>query len=307
MMQLAKIAQKGKLTLGLVFPIESYKGAIARMENQEKLAKRAEDLGFKALWFRDVPFNDPSFGDAGQLYDTWVYMAHIMNHTQSIALATGSIILPLRHPVHTAKSILSLQHLSGGRILVGVASGDRPSEYPAFNKDITNKSALFRDSFQYIKALQTAYPSYASTYYGQLEGTIDLLPKYAAKTPMLVTGHSGQSLEWIAKHADGWLYYPRDFNFLKQTMLRWKNALEQMNQAWKPYMQSLYIDLLADKNAAPKAIHLGFKSGTNYVVEHLKALENNGVNHVIVNLKYGTRPVEEVLEELGEDVLPYFT
>ena len=119
------------------------------MKNQEVLAQRAETLGFKALWFRDVPFHDPSFGDAGQLYDPWIYMTHIMNHTSKIALATGSIILPLRHPVHTAKSLASLQLLSGGRVLLGVASGDRPSEYPAFNQDLNQKGALFRDSFGY--------------------------------------------------------------------------------------------------------------------------------------------------------------
>ena len=64
-----KIATKGKLTLGLVFPIEAYSGSVPTMKNQEILAKRAEELGFKALWFSDVPFNDPLFGDAGQLYD----------------------------------------------------------------------------------------------------------------------------------------------------------------------------------------------------------------------------------------------
>lgn len=42
----SKIATKGKLTLGLVFPLESYSGSIPKMENQEKLAKRAESFGF---------------------------------------------------------------------------------------------------------------------------------------------------------------------------------------------------------------------------------------------------------------------
>ena len=107
-----RIAKKGKLTLGVVFPIESYQGAVPQMKDQETLAKQVEDLGFSALWFRDVPFNDPSFGDAGQMYDPWIYMTHIMNHTSDIALCTGSVILPLRHPVHTAKSIQSLQSLS---------------------------------------------------------------------------------------------------------------------------------------------------------------------------------------------------
>ncbi len=306
MQQLQKIAQKGKLSLGLVFPIESYQGSVAKMQHQETLATRAEELGFKSLWFRDVPFNDPTFGDAGQLYDPWVYMAHIMNHTKNIALATGSIILPLRHPVHTAKSILSLQKLSGGRLIVGTASGDRPIEYPAFNRNLEDKGELFRDSFRYIKALHGNFPAYNSLHYGYTNGAIDLLPKYDQKTPMLVTGHSGQSLEWIAEHSDGWLYYPRNFAFLQQTLANWNNALELTQQTWKPYMQSLYIDLLEGKNTSPQGIHLGFKSGTVYALEHLKMLEKQGVNHVIINLKYGSRPAETVIEELGAEILPHF-
>jgi len=299
------IATENKLTLGLVFPLESYQGAIASMENQEKLAKRAEELGFKALWFRDVPFNDPSFGDAGQLYDPWIYMTHIMNHTKKIALATGSIILPLRHPVHTIKSIQSLQLLSKGRIIIGTASGDRPVEYPAFNFDLSKKGELFRDNFFYMKALQENFPRYESKFYGNTNGMIDILPKQDYKTPFLVTGHSGQSLDWIAEHADGWLYYPRDFNFLKQTLSNWHNALEKNKQSWKPYMQSLYIDLIEDTKAQPRGIHLGFKSGTAYLIHHLKTLERFGVNHVIINLKYGSRPAEDVIEELGEKVIPH--
>ncbi|MEL7148036.1 MAG: LLM class flavin-dependent oxidoreductase, partial [Bacteroidota bacterium] len=124
----SKVAIESKLTVGLVFPLEAYNGAIAKMENQEQLAKRAEQLGFSALWFRDVPFHDPSFGDAGQLYDPWIYMTHIMNHTKEIALGSASIILPLRHPVHTVKSVNSLQLLSNNRLIMGVASGDRPIE-----------------------------------------------------------------------------------------------------------------------------------------------------------------------------------
>ncbi len=52
----SKLATQEKLSLGLVFPIESYSGSVPTMQDQEQLAKRAEALGFKALWFRDVPF-----------------------------------------------------------------------------------------------------------------------------------------------------------------------------------------------------------------------------------------------------------
>jgi len=42
---------------------------------------------------------------------------------------------------------------------------------------------------------------------------------------MLVTGHSGQSLDWIAEHSDGWLYYPRDFKTLQLIMQQWRGSL----------------------------------------------------------------------------------
>ena len=305
--QLEKIARPNKLSLGLVFPIEAYQGSIATMKNQEFLGKRAEELGFSALWFRDVPFNDPNFGDAGQLYDPWVYMAHIMNHTKRIALASGSIILPIRHPAHIAKSLQSLQALSNGRIILGIASGDRPLEYPAFNQDINHKSDLFRDAFFYLKSLLGDFPTYESKYFGKLDGRLDLLPKSKHSTPLLVTGHSGQSLNWIAEHADGWLYYPRNFYMLEHMMNDWKSALDQTKQSWKPFMQSLYIDLVQNEDAPPSPIHLGIRTGSNYLIKYLKLLETHQVNHVILNLKYSSRPAEIVVEELGNKILPHFS
>jgi len=81
-----KMVAKMKFKLGLVFPLEAYPGSIPKMEKQEQLAKHAEELGFKAPWFRDVPFNDPKFGDVGQMFDPWIYMTHIIHHTKEITL-----------------------------------------------------------------------------------------------------------------------------------------------------------------------------------------------------------------------------
>ena len=71
-------------------------------------------------------------------------------------------------------------------------------------------------------------------------------------------------------------------------------------------MQSLYIDLVSDEKVNPTPIHLGFKSSPGYLTSHLKALEVKGVNHVILNLKYGSRPAGEVIQEVGEKVIPHF-
>ncbi|MEL7130685.1 MAG: LLM class flavin-dependent oxidoreductase, partial [Pseudomonadota bacterium] len=128
------VFRPNRLSLGLVVPIESYKkGPVPTMEHHIERVQLAEKLGFSAVWLRDVPFNVPSFGDAGQTYDPFVYLGFLAGQTQQIALGVASIILPLRHPAHVAKAAATADVLSGGRLLLGVASGDRPEEYPALN------------------------------------------------------------------------------------------------------------------------------------------------------------------------------
>jgi luciferase-type oxidoreductase len=105
---LSKIAKKGKLSIGILLPIESYQGAVPTLENHVQLAQRAEELGFKSLWFRDVPFLDPNFGDVGQILDPLVYMGYLAAKTKKIVFATGSIILTLRHPINIAKGVAIL-------------------------------------------------------------------------------------------------------------------------------------------------------------------------------------------------------
>ena len=64
--------------------------------------------------------------------------------TESIALFPAAIVLPLRHPLHTAKAAASIDRLTGGRLVLGIASGDRPVEFPAFGVNRDDRGAMFR-------------------------------------------------------------------------------------------------------------------------------------------------------------------
>ena len=57
----------------------------------------------------------------------------------------------LRHPLHVAKSAASLDKISNQRFLLGVATGDRPIEFPAFKVDHNESAALFRESIAVMK------------------------------------------------------------------------------------------------------------------------------------------------------------
>jgi luciferase-type oxidoreductase len=297
---------EGQLTLGINFPIEAYSSPIPCMEDQVALAQKAEQGGFAALWSRDVPLYAPSFGDVGQIYDPWVWLGYITALTSKIALGTGSIILPLRKPVDLAKAAASIDQLSKGRLILGVATGDRPVEYSIYEVPFETRDQAFRDSFELIRSA-THRPQDWDDRRVPNPTQVHLLPKsYAADLPLIVTGNSRQSLDWIAANADGWLMYPRPIEQQQQVVTQWQATLANLEQGWKPFSQSLYIDLAKDPNASKQPIHLGYRLGRNTLLSHLQALRDIGVNHVSFNVRFSTRPIDEVLDELSEYILPEF-
>lgn len=89
--------QPKRLSLGVVVPIENYdQGPVPTMKDHLTRVQLIERLGFTALWIRDVPFNVPAFGDAGQTFDPFTYLGFLASQTESIALGISSIALPLR-------------------------------------------------------------------------------------------------------------------------------------------------------------------------------------------------------------------
>ncbi|NNK90631.1 MAG: LLM class oxidoreductase, partial [Saprospiraceae bacterium] len=289
-------------------PIENYAGhPVPSMRQHLERVILIELLGFKALWIRDVPFYVPSFGDAGQTYDPFTYLGYLAGKTSKIGLGFASIALPLHHPVHVAKSAATIDQLSDGRLILGVASGDRQEEYPATNTDYKNRGKLFRHSFEYIRKSQESFPYLEDNIYGTLDGQTDILPKAVShKIPMLITGNSQQSLEWVAEKGDGWMYYPRNLYMQEHNIKEWRNLIIKDGIHDKPFMQPLYVDLHENDDYKPVGIHLGFRIGTNYLVEYLQQLKYIGVNHVAINLRFNSSDIENTLENLADKVLPHF-
>ncbi len=299
--------RNGRLSVGLVVPIAQYgQSAVPDMAGHLDRVQQAERLGFKAVWLRDVPFNVPSFGDAGQLFDPFTYLGYLAATTTDIALGVASIVLPLRHPAHVAKAAATADVLSNGRLILGVASGDRPEEYPALKRAFDTRGEDFRESFDYIRAMGVPARQIDNRF-GKVDPSIEMLPKPAgSKLPLLITGSSRQSPDWIAQNGDGWMTYPRSGVAQAHILQEWRARLADLGQAPKPVLQPLYIDLADDPDAPPSPIHLGFRSGHRALVRYLQQLEQVGVNHVALNLRFSAAPVEKTLDALAENVLPAF-
>jgi len=298
------VFQLGQLSVGLVVPIEAYpQSPRPTMARHLERVQLAEALGFAAVWLRDVPFDVPSFGDAGQMFDPWVYLGFLAGQTERIALGVASIVLPLRHPAHVAKAAASADALSGGRLVVGVASGDRPQEYPALRLSYEDRGERFRASFEYIRRMAEARPRFDNPY-GQPDGGMDLLPKPAGgRLPMLITGGSQQHPDWVAEHGDGWMTYPRPLELQAHVLADWRS---RVGGPPKPVLQPLYVDLSEDPDTPPTPLHLGFRSGSRPLRAYLHQLEAIGVHHVALNLRFQRGDIETTLHRLAQEVLTDF-
>ena len=297
----------GQLTLGLVVPIESYSlGAVPTMADHIERIQLAEKLGFSAVWLRDVPFNVPSFGDAGQTYDPFVYLGLLAGQTREIALGVASVILPLRHPAHVAKAAATADVLSGGRLILGVASGDRPEEYPALNLSYGDRGERFRESYDYIRHMGDNTPTFENAY-GSMNSGIDMLPKpNSQKLPLLITGGSQQDTKWIAQNGDGWMLFPRNATIQSQIIQDWRSQIEKVGRPMQPVMEPLYIDIVEDPDTPPLPIHLGLRLGTNHLREYLKSRQKIGVNHIALNLRFNKADIETTLKRLADNILSDF-
>ena len=95
----------------------------------------------------------------------------------------------------------------------------------------------------------------------------DLVPKPVTRLPVLVTGSSRQDFAWIAAHADGWITYPRALASQAELVAKWRAAVAIASPgAFKPFVQSLYIDLAEASNEPPRPIHLGFRAGRTFML-----------------------------------------
>lgn len=302
----------GQLTLGIFLPLRFYAGDMGVLRGQAQLVGEIDRLGFAATWVRDVPLYDPAFGDAGQVFDPFTYLGYLAAHTRHISLATGSAIFTLRHPIDLAKSAASLDCLSGGRLVLGIASGDRPVEFPAYGLAHDSRGERFAQSVDYFRRLLDGHPAPIHSALGQIDGA-RLLPKPATgRIPLLVTGSSRQSLQWLGEHADGWITYPQATHDilgprrLAEKISAWRALIP--GGGFRPHVTNEWIDLDEDPNFPRTAQQGGYvlRTGRNGLIDLLHEWRDAGVNHAALGMQMAQRPALEIIQELAEEVLPLF-
>ena len=149
------------MKIGVCLP---HYGAGMEAHRMREFAQRVESLGFDSIWVTDhviVP-KALTIVYRERMLDPLAALSFLAGVTDRLTLGTSVIILPYRNPIIVAKEVASVDALSGGRVILGVASGWMEGEFRALNADFNNRGAVSDEHLRVIRELWTT-PSRSST------------------------------------------------------------------------------------------------------------------------------------------------
>jgi alkanesulfonate monooxygenase len=169
-------------------------------------ARRAEDLGFESLWAWDhvILGVEPAF----PILDAVGTLTAIAARTSRIRLGTGVLVLPLRNPTLTAKALGTLDVISKGRLILGVAAGWYAREFDAVGVPFRRRGRLFERNLDILTRLWTEDRVTLKTDEFDLrDAVMRPRPAQRPRPPILIGGYVDAVLRRAATRGDGWLTY----------------------------------------------------------------------------------------------------
>jgi alkanesulfonate monooxygenase len=169
-------------------------------------ARRAEELGFESLWAWDhiLLGVEPSF----PILDSITTLGAIAARTSRIKLGTGILVLPLRNPVVAAKALGSLDVISGGRLILGVAAGWYAREFDAVGVPFKQRGRRFERNLDILVRLWTQERvTLRADEHNLREAVMVPRPVQSPRPPILIGGYVDAVLRRVATSSDGWLTY----------------------------------------------------------------------------------------------------
>ena len=255
-------------------------------------ARAAEEHGFDTFYVPEhthIPVKreaaHPGTGDASlpddrymRTLDPWVSLAMAAAVTTRIRLSTA-VALPVESdPITLAKTLATLDHLSGGRVTLGAGFGWNTDELSDHGVPVKRRRTLLRE---YLEAMQALWTQEEASYDGEL---VSFGPSWAwpkplqqPRIPVLIgAGGTEKTFAWIARSADGWITTPREDEI--------GDKIDLLRAAWKD----------AGREGDPEVVVINTVKPDPALLAHWAEI---GVSEVIFGLP--DRSADEVVAFLG--------
>jgi probable F420-dependent oxidoreductase len=288
-------------------------GPIAGPDSISKVARRAEELGYSCLWVLDrllypsnprVPY-PVGDGSLPELYkrvlDPVQTLGFAAARTEKIGIGTSVLNLPWYNPVLLARTLASLDVLSGGRLRVGFGIGWSPDEYDAAGTDWTTRG---KRADEYVTAIKKIWTSDTVEVQGSdfavPKSIIALKPVQKPHPPIYMAAYTPGALSRVAREANGWFPVGVPLSAVGQMFEGIKEMAKSSGR--DPKSLELLIRGNVEFTSATAEGRADFTGSSDQIASDVAAAKKLGANELVLDVQFSPdmRTVDNMLRRMEE-------
>ncbi|GGY01134.1 LLM class flavin-dependent oxidoreductase [Streptomyces hiroshimensis] len=193
------------MKIGLVLPLSEYPWGQPSYAEVRSLALQAEDSGFDSLWVFDHLLFRAADGTSEGIWESWTVLSALAEATERVELGTLVMCTAFRNPAVLAKMAVTLDEVSGGRLLLGLGSGWHEPEFDAFGVPFDHRVDRFEEALQIIvPLLRTGRADFTGRHHRLSDGELRPRGPRPGGPPVLVGAHRPRMTALAVRYADLW-------------------------------------------------------------------------------------------------------
>ena len=260
------------------------------------IGREVEARGFESIWVAEhvvmfdeyesqYPYDDsgrfPGGGDTG-LLEPLTALSYLAAVTDRVRLGTAICLVPQRNPIYTAKQVVDVDVLSGGRVDFGVGVGWLKEEFDVLQVPFAKRGARTDEYLQIMKSLwQDPVSEFHGEHYDLRPCQLYPKPAQAPHPPIHVGGESDAALRRVARHGDGWFTWNRPPEDLAEPLAKLDGLLAAEGRSRAdiqltvcPYLQATTKEMVEGyaEQGVDRLVLLCFAFGPDDLVQRLDEL-----------------------------------
>jgi alkanesulfonate monooxygenase SsuD/methylene tetrahydromethanopterin reductase-like flavin-dependent oxidoreductase (luciferase family) len=215
--------------VGMSAIFQGFEGTLSDREVWEadlRLADQAEPLGFESIWTVEHHFTNYTMCP-----DVLQFLTFMAGRTQEVQLGSMVVVLPWHDPLRVAEQIVLLDHMSRGRLILGLGRGTGKVEFDGFRVNMADARQQFKEAAEAIMgALETGVMEYEGKFVHQPRVELHPAPYRSFKGRIYSATVSPESAEIMARLGTGVLVVPQK---------PWKDVQEETATYRKTYREAI--------------------------------------------------------------------
>ncbi len=309
-----QIVPPNKLVYGMQMPVAAQSRAFAAPWEADagvaeilRIAQACDRSGFFYLAVSDhvCVTREAAAAMSTVWYDNIATLGFLAAATRNVRLLSYVFVVPYRHPLMTAKAFMTLDALSGGRVILGAGAGHLRGEFETLGIDFDKRGRLLDEAIDaVVKAFLDEYPEHDGATWKFRDRGLKPRPVQQPRPPIWIGGSTPGALRRAARRGDGWLPQgvpemgmEKAIAFIREERERSRGGepIELgMNSPWL-YVGTPTFDLGASS----------FSGSPEAIAAELRQRKNLGISHL--GVRFRSRSCDELIEQIerfGTEVGP---